>query len=81
MEWAKWFEANKVRRHIGDDRLGDVRVSTVFLAIDEAFGSGQPVLYETRVFGGLLDQKRETYQTKADAAVGHARWLERVRAS
>jgi hypothetical protein len=80
VEWATWFEANKFSRHVGDDRLGDMHVSTVFLAIDEAYGNGTPVLYETRVFGGPLDQKRETYHTKADAAVGHARWLDRVRA-
>ena len=79
-EWAKWFEANKFGRHVGDDRLGDMHVSTVLLGVDEDFGSGRPVLYETRIFGGPLDQKRETYHTKADAAIGHALWLERARA-
>lgn len=29
-----------------------VNVSTVFLAIDHAFGDGPPVLYETMIFGG-----------------------------
>ena len=29
MTWAKWFEATK-DRHVADEKIGDVRVSTVF---------------------------------------------------
>jgi hypothetical protein len=79
--WAEWFEANKFNRQVGDDCVGDTRVSTIFLAIDEAFGDVPPLLYETTVFGGPLDQQHEKYHTKADATAGHARWLERVSAA
>jgi hypothetical protein len=52
-EWGEWFETNSVdgRRHVGDDTIGGVRVSTVFLGLDHDFwGRGPPLLFETMVF-------------------------------
>jgi hypothetical protein len=49
MAWGRWFET--AGRHLADDEVGDVRVSTVFLGLDHRFGDGPPVLWETMVFG------------------------------
>ena len=76
---AKWEKAFEGDRHIGIDKIGDADVSTVFLAMDHSFGEGPPVLWETMVFGGPLDQEQARYSSKADALAGHAAMCERVR--
>lgn len=78
---AAEFERTFTDRHVGNDTIGDVEVSTVFLGIDHSFGSGPPLLFETMVFGGELDQEQERYSTEAEAAAGHRAMVERVRAS
>lgn len=80
-EWARWFQkAGKPIRHIGDDTISGIRVSTVFLGIDHSFGeSGPPIVFETMVFGGPLDQVQERYATYEEAFNGHMRWMARVR--
>jgi hypothetical protein len=60
MTWAKWF--GKAERHIGDDTVEGVRISTVFLGLDHSFGAGSPVLFETLVFGGPLDGEMDRYR-------------------
>lgn len=51
-----------------------VLISTVFLAIDHAFGDGPPVLYETMVFGSdaNAEDRQWRYTTRAKAVCGHA---------
>lgn len=55
-------------------QIGEVTVSTVFLCIDHNFGGGEPLLFETMVFG-VRDKYRytERYHTWAEAEEGHAR--------
>lgn len=53
LEWARWFETSD--RHVSDDLIGDDRVSTVFLGLNHSHGGGEPILFETMVFGGPLD--------------------------
>ena len=77
IKWAKWFETAK--RHVAQDDIGGVSVSTVFLGIDHAWGSGRPVLFETMIFGGPLDQKQERYSTWEEAEAGHAEMVALVR--
>ncbi len=76
--WARTFE--EADRHVGDTTIGDVRVSTVWLGVDHNFGSGPPLLFETMVFGGKLDEEQERYSTEAEAEAGHARWVKLARA-
>jgi hypothetical protein len=40
MEWAEWIET--AERHVANDLIDGVRVSTVFLGLDHAFGSAVP---------------------------------------
>jgi len=71
MEWATAFEGE---RHIGDTKIDDVRVSTVWLGADHSldFG-GPPLIFETMIFGGPHDNFCERYSTKEEAAEGHQR--------
>lgn len=77
--WAKWFETGS--RQVANDHVGAVRVSTVFLGIDHRFGGdGPPILFETMVFGGPLDDEQDRYSTWEEAEAGHAAMLARVKA-
>lgn len=78
MEWGK-FMGGKDNRRVAFTEIGDVRVSTVFLGIDHAWGGGPPVLFETMVFGGPLGDEQDRYCTWEDAEAGHAAMVERVR--
>lgn len=60
-EWAAYFE--KADRQVGNDMIDGVRISTVFLGLDHRWdmSSGEPLLFETMVFGG----KHDGYQVRA----------------
>jgi hypothetical protein len=76
--WGRWMQT--ADRHVALDTVGDVRVSTVFLGLDHRFGPGSPVLFETMVFGGPLDQEQNRYATWDEALAGHHALLKRVTA-
>ena len=74
MKWALWFEA--ANRMIDVTELPDgVTVSTVFLGSDHAFGGGEPLLFETMIFGGALDEMQCRYATRQAAIAGHAYYV------
>lgn len=78
LTWAGWFEENK--RRVGKTNvLGKASVSTVFLGSDHQFGDGPPLIFETMVFGGQLDQECDRYSTWDEAEAGHAAMVARVR--
>ncbi len=86
MKWAKWFEtADRIVRKdtatvkLDGDPVGEVRVSTVFLGLDHSFGSGPPLLFETMVFGGALDQEQDRCSTWEAAEKMHELMCERVK--
>lgn len=55
---------------IGDN---EVKVSTIFLVLDHAWGGSTPMLYETMIFGGEHDSDCWRYATRDAALAGHAR--------
>lgn len=58
--WAQWYEdsIHDLRRRVANDTVEGCRISTVFLALDHSFSDdGPPVLWETMIFGGPLDQR------------------------
>jgi hypothetical protein len=55
------------------------RVSTVWLGSNHQYGDGPPVIFETMVFGGGLDQFAERWSTEEEARAGHDAMVERVR--
>ena len=79
MTWASWFET--AERHIGSDMIGKIHVSTVFLGIDHNFGEGDPILFETMIFGGKHDEYQERYSTYEEAEKGHQKAIKLVKTS
>lgn len=69
IKWANWFE--KADRNVAVDSFDDIMVSTVFLGLNHQFGNGPPLLFETMVFGGELDQEMDRYSTWDEAIKGH----------
>ena len=83
-KWAKWCKTHERQVAVANDYVvvtdfTEVRVSTVFLALDHRYGSGPPLLFETMVFGGEHDQEQERYGTWEEAEAGHAKWLAKVK--
>jgi hypothetical protein len=72
-EEADWSNRWRLR-----DTVGESIVSTVFIPLDHSFDDGDPVLFETLIFGGPLADEGERYHTKAQAKAGHAKWMARV---
>lgn len=80
-KWAKWFENNMGKRHVGDTQIGPVRISTVFLGIDHnLFEPGLPILFETMIFRGGDGYETWRYETWQQAEEGHAKAVALVRA-
>lgn len=49
----------------------DAEVSTVYLGIDHSWDGGPPLIFETMIFGGLLDQYQKRWTTEDQAREGH----------
>lgn len=79
MEWGVFmsFEGKPpYYRHVLRDYfyIGEVEycnLSTVFLGIDHSFSGGTPVLFESMIFGGDLNESQERYTSWDEAEVGH----------
>jgi hypothetical protein len=76
--WGKWMTQKNTR--VAFDEVEGVRISTEFLGIDHNFGfiGSPPILWETMVFGGELDEKCRRYASLEEAKAGHAKMVERV---
>ena len=73
--WASWFRL-PVNWIVAHDSLGEVRVSTVFLGVDQADrtldeGYIEPELFETQIFGGEWDHYCSRCATWEDALDVH----------
>ncbi len=90
--WARWFEEqHEIHRrsghsplHVASTSVGDVWISTVFLAIDHNFLMiGPPLLFETKVFG-LEGEDSERYDcrhhTRHQALAHHDQVVAELRA-
>lgn len=67
--------------HRKTDVDGHASVSTVWLGMDHRYGDdGPPLIFESMIFGGNLDQTRERYSTMEEAHAGHERLVAQVRA-
>lgn len=78
LTWARWLDENNESRIVKKDTVGKSRVSTVFLGLDHSFGDGPPLLFETLVFEGPLEDEMDRYSTWEEAERGHAVMVERV---
>lgn len=80
MIWANWMENNPEKRRVAEDVINGVRISTVFLGLDHNFGRiGGPIVFETMVFGGMLDQEMNRYCTYERAIEGHHSMVRQVK--
>ena len=86
LKWADWMQtANCVVRKdtakvtFAGKPVGEIMISTVFLGLDHSFGGDEPLLFETIVFGGPLDQEMERCTTWEAAEKMHEKMIERVK--
>ena len=77
LDWARNFEI--ANRRVDFTKTLNGEISTVFLGIDHSLGCGPPLLYETIVFGGTLDQEQDRYSTREQAVAGHADMISKVK--
>jgi hypothetical protein len=80
--WARHFEIDHEYKWVARTRVGNLRVSTVWLGIDHAFGSENgPLIFETMVFAppGWAERECQRHRTEAEAREAHARVVERLR--
>lgn len=70
-KWALSFTDGKKRR-VDETIFIDSHISTVFLGLDHNyFDDGDPVLFETMVFGGPMDGKQIRFCTWNQSQRGH----------
>lgn len=81
MTWAKSFEEDRDANRIGLYEDNGIRVSTVFLGLNHNFGPGDPILFETMIFGGEHDEYQDRYCTLEQAMAGHAKAVAMVTGS
>jgi hypothetical protein len=68
-KWGQWMENHS--RIVSKTELADCEISTVFLGLDHQYGDGQPLIFETMIFGDKGDQYQERYSTWDEAVAGH----------
>jgi hypothetical protein len=83
-ELVRFLEPGSELRRVAEDfvTLADdkvARVSTVFLCVDHQWGDGDPVLFETMVFGGPLDGWQWRYCYHGEAMTGHVAAVEQCK--
>jgi len=78
-EWGRWMQA--ADRRVARTQVGDADVSTVFLGINHAFDNGEPILFETMIFGGERDGDGQRYHTWEQAEAGHAKFVAELTAA
>lgn len=79
LAWADWIEFNRNKRRVASTSIGEAKVSTVFLGLDHGFGSSEPILWETMVFGGEMDEECERCGgNRVDAENMHSAMTKRV---
>ena len=78
-EFLKKFADKKYRRVAFSELPGDVSISTVWLGINHQFGHGPPLIFETMIFGGDLNESCWRYSTEEEAREGHEKAVELVK--
>jgi len=66
-------------RFVKQTEKDGVKVSTVFLGLDHRFcEEGDPLLFETMVFGGESDSHMDRYCTWEEAEKGHEEMVKKI---
>ncbi len=79
VKWAEWFQS--ADRCVAQEQVGDALISTIFLGVNHNFTDGPPIVWETMIFGGKLDQEQVRCSgSRKDAEAMHARMVQKVNA-
>ena len=80
-KWSAWFEsAFKEVELVAESPLGSSTVSTRFLGLSMTLAQDSPpMVFETKVKGGWLDNQWERFSSLEEATAGHEGWVRRVR--
>lgn len=70
-DWEKWAKSKSCGSSIKVTTLAGVRISTIFLGLDHNHCGGEPILWETMVFGGKLNQWQGRNHTREQALATH----------
>lgn len=77
------FDGRRGGKHVAVTKALDdpeTWVSTVWLGLDHSWSGGPPLIFETMIFGGPLDQDyQQRYSTVEEARAGHERAVEVAR--
>jgi len=77
MKWGGWMQT--ANRTVAKTKIGKSIISTVFLGLDHSFGGPRPLLYETMIFWGPMDQEVDRYPTRECAEEGHLLMVRRAK--
>jgi hypothetical protein len=69
-EWTELFR-DKSKKILRKTSVGSLEVSTVWLGLDHGFGASPPLIFETMIFGGGLNNPCWRWTNKHDAVTGH----------
>ena len=69
--WTRWFE--RADRSISRTNVTpEISVLTTFRGVAESGETGEPALFETRIFGGILDGEEVRHRSRSEALDSHA---------
>lgn len=72
----EWVRLRRKGVHVAKtDLRSRGMVSTVWLGLDHGYWGGPPIIFETMIFGGILDGEMGRYATVAQARRGHTHWV------
>ncbi|MCP4592454.1 MAG: hypothetical protein GY842_17105 [bacterium] len=79
-KWERWHRSTYPKvREVASTTASGGTVRTVFLAINMSLAKDEdPLLFETRVQGGWLDDQWQRYSSLEEARAGHDSWVARV---
>lgn len=73
-QWSKLMDMQSykivARSYIPEGKT-TVQISTVWLGMTHGIVDGQPIIYETMIFGGKHNDYQERYTNEEDALLGH----------
>lgn len=77
LAWALWFE--DADTHVAKHYVGPYFVSTIFTGLDNNWGTGEPLLFESMVKNVAINEwvEQQRYHTWDEAEAGHCELVRR----
>jgi len=78
--WGIFFDRIENRLVAYTEITSETQVSTIFLGVNHRlYGKGPPILFETMIFGGPLNEHQWRYSSWDDAQEGHKAAVRKAR--